>query len=189
MSLEHPVQEGWKCEGMTMLCDSITYISSLKSKQTRKSTNILAVIFQALLQKRLLVNEIITISFSVSGCQTVKSRYNPEHRESSGNHSRHPRALLCSWQNELTQCPVLRWEQKRCFEGIPQYVSWNLCLPISSYKYIFNNTYRYCLTALGSCELEMNPLDLTNECKSTILLQKACGEMTMVHAPIWKNMP
>lgn len=117
-------------------------------------------------------------------CPAIKSCYNPEHRKSSRNHSRHPRTLLCSWQNELTQCPVLRWEQKRCFKGISQYVGWNLRLPISSYKHIFNETQAY----WASAKWEINPLVLMNECKPTVPLQKAWGETKTIHVLYWKDM-
>lgn len=143
--------------------------------------SIIVVIFQVHLGTWLLINEAITISFSVPDCPAIKSCYYSEHRKSSRNHSWHPRTLLRSWQNELTQCPVLRWEQKCCFKGISQYVSWNLCLPISSYKYTFNKAHKSCPTALGSCKGEINPLVLMNQCNSTISLQKAHGETKTMH--------
>ena len=134
--------EVWGTDYAAWPCDSITYFHFFEKEKT-----IIAVIFQVQLGKWLVINETITISFSVPDCPAIKPCYNPEHRKSSRNHSWHPRTLLCSWQNELTQCPVLRWEQKRCFKGISQYVGWNLWLPISSY--IFNETHTSCPTTLG----------------------------------------
>lgn len=154
----------------------MTYLPNCETK-----SYIIVVIFWVHLGKGLLINEAITISFSVLDCPAIKSCYNSEHRKSSRNHSWHPRTLLCSWQNELTQCPVLRWEQKCCFKGISQYVSWNLCLPISSYKHTFNKAHKSCPTALGSCKGEMNPLVLMSQCKSPIPLQKACRETKTIH--------
>lgn len=154
----------------------ITYLLNCETKNC-----IIVVIFQVHLGKWLLINEAITISFSVLDCPAIKSCYDSEHRKSSRNHSWHPRTLLRSWQNELTQCPVLRWEQKCCSKGISQYVSWNLCLPISSYQHIFNKAHKSCPTALGSCKGKMDPLVLMNQCKSPIPLQKACRETKAMH--------
>lgn len=70
--------------------------------------------------------------------ETFEPRHHPEHRPSSRSCPWHSRALLCPWEDVLTQYPLLRRGQERGPEGLPEHDSGFLRLPIMSHSFPFH---------------------------------------------------
>lgn len=64
------------------------------------------------------------------GCPALEPRHHPKHCEGGGNRSRHSGALLCSGQDELSECSLPGPQPEHGVEGLPQHVCGDLWLPV-----------------------------------------------------------
>lgn len=69
-------------------------------------------------------------SSSILGHSPFQSRNHSKYSEDGWYHSRHPWALLCTWENEPSQRPLLRRSQKHRIKELPRHVSGDMFLSI-----------------------------------------------------------